>query len=50
MQTKPSRPFLLIVVEPANDRDPSPAPFAFWRIRWLLTGSIGRRPGPSSRH
>jgi hypothetical protein len=43
VQTKPLRSFLVIVVEPANDRPRSEPPVTFLRIRWLRTGSIGRR-------
>ncbi|MCL6608305.1 MAG: hypothetical protein K6T74_09460 [Geminicoccaceae bacterium] len=45
MQRVPIRPFLVIVVEPANDHPWSEPPVTFWRIRWLRTGRIGQRPG-----
>lgn len=47
MPGSPSGPFLVIVVEPANDRGRFEAPVACWRIRWRRTGGIGRlRPAP----
>lgn len=49
--TRPSnRPFLLIVVEPANDRDPVDAPIGLWPIRWFRSGGIGRLHHGSSHH
>jgi len=45
VQPTPIRPFLVIVVEPANDRPRSEPPVTFLRIRWLRTGRIGRRSG-----
>jgi len=45
VQPAPIRPFLVIVVEPANDRLGYEPPVTFLRIRWLRTGRIGRRSG-----
>jgi hypothetical protein len=45
VQRAPIRPFLVILVEPANDRPPSEPRVTFLRIRWLRTGRIGRRSG-----
>lgn len=42
MPRSPSGPFLLVVVEPANDPGRLETPVAFWRIRWLRSGAIGR--------
>jgi hypothetical protein len=45
-----NRPFLLIVVEPANDRGPPQAAIGLWRIRWLRSGGIGRLRLSPSHH
>ncbi len=42
MTRAPNRPFLLIVVEPANDRGRMAAPIGLWPIRWLRSGGVGR--------
>ncbi len=42
MTRGPNRPFVLIVVEPANDRGPMAAPIGRWPIRWLRSEGIGR--------
>ncbi len=50
MTRAPSRPFLLIVVEPANDRGRMAWPIGFWPIRWLRSGGIGRLRPLSPTH
>lgn len=50
MTRGPNRPFLLIVVEPANDRGPMAAPIGLWPIRWLRSEGIGRLRLSPLRH
>lgn len=49
MRPAAARSFLIVVVRPANDREPPPRGGRLFRIRWLRSRCIGRpEPAPLS--